>query len=334
MTCPFPSPPEPNPVLGRWYNVAVAVFWLATMSWLVTSKVLPPLLVGEPPTYREIVRAGALAGQNEPSAWRLSWDGRLVGWAQSRSESRGRGLVELVNQVHFNDLPWQEMMPVKLGALGQVWGEASAGLELDAETAVLVDPLGRPEEFRSTVRLGLMPEAIRMRGHVDGNQLLMTVRVGDFSYPTRLYLASDALLGDVLSPQPRLPNLRVGQTWTVPVYSPFAAPNQPVEVLKATVEREETIVWGGQGVRTRLVVYRGDEGAGVGSGREWRGKSWVRGDGIVLRQEARLNQHLLRFELVAPEEPLPLGIFRGEAEVPDLPPAPETIGPAPAAGQP
>ena len=33
------------------FNVIVVLFWLATMSWLIVAKVLPPMRVGEPPSY-------------------------------------------------------------------------------------------------------------------------------------------------------------------------------------------------------------------------------------------------------------------------------------------
>jgi hypothetical protein len=35
----------------RWFNVAALLFWLTTMGWLFTEKILPSLDVGEPPGY-------------------------------------------------------------------------------------------------------------------------------------------------------------------------------------------------------------------------------------------------------------------------------------------
>jgi len=61
---------------SRWFNTAVVVLWLATMSWLVKEKVLPPLLIGEPPSYSEIIEA-----QNREFARRL---GRVLGWTSDR----------------------------------------------------------------------------------------------------------------------------------------------------------------------------------------------------------------------------------------------------------
>ena len=41
--------------MGFGMRVAVVVFWLAMMLWLVAEKVVPPLLVGAPPSYKNIV---------------------------------------------------------------------------------------------------------------------------------------------------------------------------------------------------------------------------------------------------------------------------------------
>ena len=62
---------------SRWFNAAVVVLWLATMSWLVTEKVLPPLLVGEPPSYHQVIEA-----QNASRRWAgrcRGSDGRSAG---------------------------------------------------------------------------------------------------------------------------------------------------------------------------------------------------------------------------------------------------------------
>jgi hypothetical protein len=83
----------------------------------------------------------------------------------------------------------------------------------------------------------------------------------------------------------------MGQRWTTPVYSPFRPLNSPMEMLEATVERREPILWNGGSVSTLVVVYRADSGMSLTS--EPRGKLWVRSDGTVLRQEVTmLNSHL------------------------------------------
>ena len=51
------------------FNTAVVILWLATMSWLVKEKVLPPLLVGEPPNYSRIIGRKARPGRAAGVSW-------------------------------------------------------------------------------------------------------------------------------------------------------------------------------------------------------------------------------------------------------------------------
>jgi hypothetical protein len=94
-----------------------------------------------------------------------------------------------------------------------------------------------------------------------------------------------------------MPHLRVGQTWTVPLYNPFRTPHSPMEILQATVERDEHITWDSRRTRVRLIVYRGDTGAGRGND-DVRGRMWVRDDGVVLRQEVVVFRSPVQFERV------------------------------------
>ena len=68
---------------GRWFNTAVVLLWLVTMTWLVKEKVLPPLLVGEPPSYSRIVEARRDA---PPVGWRMSLESPAAGLGLERYE--------------------------------------------------------------------------------------------------------------------------------------------------------------------------------------------------------------------------------------------------------
>jgi hypothetical protein len=122
----------------------------------------------------------------------------------------------------------------------------------------------------------------------------VTVRSGKFVYTTQSFLPTDALVGDVLSPRDRLPGLRVGQTWTVPVYSPFRPATSPMEILQASVERETRLTHAGVSTPVLLVIYRAETGS-TGS-QVLRGRVWVDRDGLVLKQEMRFQDSRLTFE--------------------------------------
>lgn len=284
---------------SRAFNTTVVLVWLAAMSWLVKEKVLPPLQVGEPPNYQTILSSQA---EQPPVCWAIRWNDRPVGFSASIVVAREDNMSEIHNRVFFSKLPLDEMAPGWLGAIVRPMLTQMGRLDMDAYSRLEIDPLHHLVGFQSKVRLANIPNAIRMHGTVDGTTLKLAVQSGDFSYRTEKYIPPDALVGDELSPQAMLPNLRRGQTWTMPVYSPFRPPTSPVEILKASVERDDTTIWNGKSYLTKVVVYRNDAGAGVLAAQEVRGKLWVRADGLVLRQDVTVFNSQLSFLRLSPED--------------------------------
>lgn len=294
---------------SRWYNVAVAVLWLATMGWLLKAKILPPLMVGEPPSYRTILQADDdLAA---PVSWNIELNGQPLGWATSRIRQHADGIGEIHSRVHLSRLPLAELTPAWMSSFVKLLegdrGETETIIAMESINVVEIDPLGRLIGFRSQTLLGPAPATadapqssgllmnISIRGVMDGDQLSIVVKSGEFEYATKVTVPPDALMGDALSPQTRLPNLRVGQTWTVPVYSPFRPPTSPLDILHATVERSDPIVWSDRVVPALLVVYRDDPGSGLTSKQAARGQVWVDRSGTVLKQEVSLLTSKLTF---------------------------------------
>jgi hypothetical protein len=99
--------------------------------------------------------------------------------------------------------------------------------------------LGRLVSFESRVRIAEIRDAIKISGQVEGSTLTITVRSGDIPTTVECYLPPNALMSDELSPQAMIPALRVGQRWTVPLYSPFRPPNSPMEILHAWVSNTQ-----------------------------------------------------------------------------------------------
>lgn len=280
-------------MLGRWTQLAIVCFWLASMSWLVTTKILPPMAAGDPPSYRALVRESP--DLEQPVAWDIHWDDRPIGWARSTKHDRPDGAIELRSLVHFTSLPLAEVTPAWLGPLVKLLRGADPDLALEARGTMEIDPLGRLIGMHSEIDLGDLVNAVTVDGTVDGSQVQMIVRSGDFSYSTTTALPSDSMLNDALSPQARLPRLKLGQRWTVPVHSPFRPPNMPLDILEARVINDnEIIVWNGRPVATWLVDYTRDEGAGLRRGNS-QGRVWVRHDGVVLKQELTIAESRLSF---------------------------------------
>lgn len=264
---------------NRWFNLAVIVLWLVSMGWLMTEKVAPPLLVGERPP----VLADDAPKARVPVAWQLMLNDQALGWASTDTVERPDQVIEMRNRVHLDRFPLREIAPW-LAKLLDPDGRDDQ-MEFDTDSRVeLVE--GKLRGFRTTITLGDFQDAIRVHGTVEDQQLKLAMHAGDFTYNTSTDLYSGAI-GDALSPRARLSKLRVGQTWTEPVYNPLHPPNKPLQIMQAKVERREPIGWNGQIVNAAVVSYQNDSGA-EGGASPARARAWVADDGTVLKQEVNL----------------------------------------------
>ncbi len=288
---------------SRWFNACVVLLWLATMSWLVVRKVLPPLIVGDPPSFARIIEAQK---RSPPVGWRISLSGRRLGWALCETQSQPSGLTDVRTWVHCNTLPLREIVPGWSRMLSKLIDPSLERLPVDARSLFTFDPLGRLAAFDSAVQLGAANDLFGVRGTVEDGLLQLTVRTAGVAIATEAKLASDSLLGDALSPQTDLPGLRDGQKWTVPVYNPLCPSNNPLEIIHAKVEDVEPLKWSGVRHLCWVVVYRNGADGGVDDEQNVRGKLWVRHDGKVLRQQVVLFKSVLVFTRLSDDEAMRL----------------------------
>jgi hypothetical protein len=263
---------------NRWFNATIVLLWLASMTWLIAEKVAPPLLVGQ----RPVAAVDDVQPARTPVAWQLLLNDRPLGWASTDSLERPDGVVELRNRVHLDRLPLREMAPWLAKLLDPQGRDERTPFDTDSRVE-LSD--GRLLGFRTSVSFGELKDAILVNGTVEGDQLKLNVRAGELNYPASTELSNDTLVGDSLSPRARLSNLRVGQTWTEPVYNPLRPPNSPLEILHATVDRQELIAWQGEMIKAAVVIYRDDPGSDSKASRLTRARAWVAPSGDVLKQE-------------------------------------------------
>lgn len=210
-------------------------------------------------------------------------------------EASEQGPQEIRTHVHFNEVPLSELTPGWLRALFRLIEQPADKLEMDAYSTLTIDPLGKLIRFDSELRLKSLPNVLRMHGIVEGTQLRLEIRSGDFSYTSELMLPPHSLLSDALSPQTQLPNLRLGQTWTVPALSPLWPTDSPMELLQATVQEKEDISWNDEIQQAWAVIYQNDPGGMFTASSRPRGKLWVLEDGTVIKQEATIFDSVLRF---------------------------------------
>ncbi len=285
---------------SRWLNLAVVGLWLATMTWLVKEKILPPLMIGEPPSYRTIIEARR---SEPPVGWELSFDGRPIGWALSAALPLPNDLTEIRSRVHFDELPLAEITPGWLGNLLKLTEYRRAKLQMDTRSTLVIDSLGRLARFEASVRLEDIPEVVHMEGTMDEGNLKVTARCGEVTLERTAPVSSNALMGDSLSPQTKLPGLRAGQKWTVPTFSPFGRLDTRLEVLHATVKQDkEPVSWGGSTVEAWVVEFRSDPGMGLGASKKPQGKLWVLPDGTVVKQQVAILNAQMTFVRMGDED--------------------------------
>jgi hypothetical protein len=294
---------------SRWFNAAVVVLWLVTMSWLVTEKVLPPMLVGEPPSYGKIVEAQRNA---PPVGWRMLLNGRQLGWALSDTKLQPTGLTDIHGRVHFDSLPLHELLPEWLRALTQLMARPLDQLQLDARSMLTIDSLGHLVRFDSMVRVDPFKELIYMHGTVEGRQLDLVVRNSKGTFANEITIPVDGLLCDALSPQSTLPGLRVGQKWTMPIYSPLWSAKSPLEIVEARVDSSEPFLWNDVVEDCWVVLYQSDPGSQPNGKENLRGKLWVRRNGEVLRQQLFLLNSVVVFDRLSSSKAKRLAKTAGE----------------------
>ncbi len=301
---------------NRWFNAGVIVFWLVAMSWLLTQKVLPPMMAGDPPDYDAALPVGDNAVEPPAVCWRLLWDGRVIGTAASKPVHTEEG-AELRSVVRFTRLPVHKLLGQLLGPMAPLvtasLGDEDFAPNMHVSTRLRFDGERRLDNFQTVLDLPDMPQFIDLDGDVDRSgklKLVATARFGKQAPGERaplvrhryeVDLPPDALVGDSLSPRAELRGLRVGQQWTIPTYRPFP-PNSPVQILLAKVEKAEFLEWNGEVVETFVVVYQDEAGSGIGTARKPIGRTWVQPDGTVLKQEVMLSNLRFTFVRLSPDE--------------------------------
>src|SRR5689334_1768340 len=110
-----------------WYRLAVLALWLAAMSWLMVRKILPPLLVGDPPIY-----ATSTTGKQKPAvAWFLNLNDSRLGWALTEINRQSTDVTEIRSLVHFAGLPLDPLLPPGLRELARAGIQSAKSMQLE-----------------------------------------------------------------------------------------------------------------------------------------------------------------------------------------------------------
>jgi hypothetical protein len=250
--------------------VAILLFWVYAAGGLLRRDILPGYWVTPPPDLRSIAAAEKYA---EPSEWELSVAEdsdlrslRPVGRAMTRSSRTPDGGTELTGQVWFDS-----------GSLLKgTRFDSQRNERLDVLNVLVIDPSGNLKRFHATVRSASDNfDLMTLDGQVKDQSIQVKAQgplpllnwTKSFPYEPR------GMIQNAIGPIDRLPGLQVGQRWVTRVVSPLTG---RVEDVNVEVTRKHNIQWDNELVSTLEVVQHMTPISA---------RTWVRRDGLVLRQE-------------------------------------------------
>jgi hypothetical protein len=259
---------------SRLVSLGILIYWSIAAFLLLTWEVLPELTLGYAPDLRAITIASdstkpvrySIQVVDDPRHPEVH---RTVGESVTESKKRADGSFELTTHVDLDSG----------GVLKGTLFRSLQGGRLEVDSLYLVDHSGNLNSF--DLKLGYknsVDSLLKVKGKLKGRKMEIVSRGPtdilnqnlSFDYEPR------SVVRDVLGPMDRLPGLHVGQKWESRVINPFTS---QLEVVRVEVVRRGLIHWEGEPVTCFEVVHRTSP---------LTTKTWVRTDGVILRQEIPL----------------------------------------------
>jgi hypothetical protein len=252
--------------------VAILFFWVYASVGLLRRDVLPDLWVTPPPDLRSIAAAEDAV---RPTEWELSVaeDSNLrnlrpVGRAVTKSTRLLDGGLELTGHVWFDS-----------GSLLKgTRFDTESNERLDVSTRMEIDPSGNLRNFKAAVRSASDSfDLVTLSGKVKDRMMEVKsesrIPLPILNRPMTFPYEPRGMIQNSIGPIDRMPGLQVGQRWVSRVVSPLTG---RVEEVKVEVTGKHTIQWNNEVVTTLEVVQHMTPISA---------RTWVRKDGLVLRQE-------------------------------------------------
>ncbi len=292
---------------SRYTVLAILAFWVATTGWLFYRDVRPRLVPGEGPPF---VIDLADEASNRPIRWTLLKEDHKN--PRFRGQYLNQGYAETSVGYREADDTFDIQCVFKLWTGKEVRGNA----DLTVGSHYRVNRDGELREIRARVEVtvGGMPIEGRLEGPVRGGMftphVAVTLKFAHDGIKRDLEPVPVAPRGSVLNPmQPlnRLPGLRPGQHWRMPLVDPLSdaltaasgllpgVPKKQVEARFVDAEvlpetrRPPLLTFSQAGVQPRRQNY--DCHVIDYSGEDFTARTWVRADdGVVLRQEVAQHE--------------------------------------------
>lgn len=255
----------------RLVCIAILLYWVVGVSSLIRRDILPELGFVRPPDLRTI----ASAEENpEPSNWSVEVIDnplspefrRIVGTASTESSRRPDGGYEIASTVSFNAGGLLRGTPLA----------SNSDARLEVVSQYRVDPSGNLDSFTASVRSDEDPEDLLTLVGTRHKRMLKVVcqgRLPIFNQTRTLAYEPRSLVQNALGPFDRLPGLQVGQKWETQMVSPLTG---GIESVRVEVTRRTVIHWDNSPVTVLEVVHHMSP---------LSSRTWVRPDGLVVRQE-------------------------------------------------
>ena len=255
---------------SRLVSLMILIYWSVAAFCLLTWDVLPELTMGYPPDLRAI----AFASNSSRS---VRWSIQVIDDPQAPDYRRTVG--EAITTASRRPDAWYEMgshVEFDAGDLlrGTVFATRSS-IHILIDGKYNVDPTGNLHDFELHVKSREFgDELVNVKGQVKGSSMEIVSKgpmeilnkVMKFEYEPR------SVVQDVLGPFDRLPGLQVGQRWESRIVNPFTG---KVDTVRARVVRRTVIDWDASPVNAFEIEQKM---SGVSM------KTWVRTDGMILRQ--------------------------------------------------
>jgi len=255
----------------RLVSLAILIYWSIAAFCLFTWDLLPELSLGYPPDFRAIAAAG---DSGRPARWSIQVIDdpkspeirRAIGEAVTTSRRLPDGWFELSSQVDFDSAGLLQGTPLA----------AQGSFPLRIHSIYRVDPSGNLRNFDMRVSVAETAERLfTVAGRLKGQTMEVEAKgpISMLNQKLSFPYEPRSVVHDALGPLDRLPGLSVGQRWETRAVNPFSG---QVERVRVEVARRTLIHWGGETVSAFEVV----QNAGPIAAR-----TWVRNDGVILRQE-------------------------------------------------
>jgi hypothetical protein len=250
--------------------VAILLFWVYATGELLRRDVLPDYWVTPPPDLRTIAAAEEDA---RPTQWELlvADDSafrslRSVGRAVTESKRHLDGGTDLIGLVRFDSG----------NLLKGTRFQTEHNEQLDISNRLEIDRSGNLKRLRAVVRAASDNfDLVSIDGQVNGRTIEVKARgpMPLLNWTKTFPYEPKGMIQNSIGPIDRLPGLQAGQRWVTRVVNPLTG---RVEDVKVEVTGKHAIQWNNEVVQTLEVVQHMSPISA---------RTWVRKDGLVLRQE-------------------------------------------------